>query len=259
MKILSLRTAGAVSAVLVFATFGLAIAFTASSGVPTLIPEGGENGLVWIGQVHGAGDGFVAGGWLAILGGYFGIIALIGFYDALREAGRVLVLAPLLGAVGLTLVTLSHLIPIAMANELVPAYTKASGPAQESLAGTFETLTSIALVTNDAGNFLAWGVAIPMLAYAILTTAVVPRWIGWLGVAVAVSAGWIGLLAPASGLTEGLSSIGFIAFFVFMLSMGIALLRHRAEPTTDDAARRPGRTRGRRKVRRPSRTSWSTP
>jgi hypothetical protein len=227
MTNLSLRTAGAVCAVLVFATFGLAIAFTTSSGVPTLIPETGPHGLAWIGEVDGAGPAFVVGGWLAILGGYFGIVALIGFYDALREAGRVLVIAPILGAVGLTLVTLSHLIPIAMANELVPAYTKASGPAQESLAGAFETLTSIALVTNDAGNFLGWGVAIPMLAYAILTTAVVPHWIGWLGAVVAVCAGWIGLLAPASGLTEGLSSIGFIAFFLFMLSTGIALLRHR--------------------------------
>jgi hypothetical protein len=120
-----------------------------------------------------------------------------------------------------------------MANELVPAYTNASGPTQESLAGTFHTLTSVALVTNDAGNFLGWGVAIPMFAYAILKTAVVPRWIGWLGMVAAVCAGWIGLLGPASSLIEGISSIGFIAFFLFMLSMGVALLRRRGQPTTE--------------------------
>lgn len=233
MRNLSLRTVGAVCAVLLFVAFALGIAFSATSGVQTLIPETGENGLDWIADVDGAGDLFLAGAWLVILGGYLGIVALIGFYDALREAGRVLILAPILGAVGLTLVTLSHLIPIALANELVPAYTEASGPAQESLAGTFQTLTSIALVTNDAGNFLGWGVAIPMFAYAILKTAVVPRWIGWLGIVVAVFAGWLGLLGPFSGVIEGISSIGFLAFFLFMLSMGIALLRRRGQPATE--------------------------
>ncbi len=233
MRNLSLRTVGAVCAVLLFVAFALGIAFSATSGVQTLIPETGENGLDWIADADGAGDLFLAGAWLVILGGYLGIVALIGFYDALREAGRVLILAPILGAVGLTLVTLSHLIPIALANELVPAYTEASGPAQESLAGTFQTLTSIALVTNDAGNFLGWGVAIPMFAYAILKTAVVPRWIGWLGIVVAVFAGWLGLLGPFSGVIEGISSIGFLAFFLFMLSMGIALLRRRGQPATE--------------------------
>ena len=225
MKNLSLTTVGGVCAILLFVSFALGIALSATSGVQTLIPETGESGLDWIADVHDASGAFFVGAWLVIIGGYFGIVALIGFYDALREAGRVLILAPIVGAVGLTLVTLSHLIPIAMAYELVPAYTEATGATQESLAGTFQTLTSIALVTNFAGNFLGWSVAIPMIAYAVLTTRVVPRWIGWLGMVVAVFAGWLGLLAPASSLIEGISSIGFLAFFLFMLSMGIALLR----------------------------------
>jgi hypothetical protein len=39
-------------------------------------------------------------------------------------------------------------------------------------------------------------------------------------------AGWLGLLSPASTVISGISSIGF---FVFMLSMGIALLRRRSK------------------------------
>ena len=60
----------------------------------------------------------------------------------------------------------------------------------------------------------------PMFALAILRTRALPRWIGWLGLVVGVLAGWLGLLGPASGVIEGISSIGFIGFFVFMLSMG---------------------------------------
>jgi len=40
-------------------------------------------------------------------------------------------------------------------------------------------------------------------------------------------AGWLGLLSPASGVFEGIASIGFIGFFVFMLSMGVGILRRR--------------------------------
>jgi hypothetical protein len=152
-------------------------------------------------------------------------VALVGFYDVLRDAGKVMVLAPILGTVGLTLVTLSHLVPISMAYELVPAYSDADPAGQATLAATFDTFASTALVTNSAGNFLGWGVAVPMFAVAILRTRALPRWIGWLGLLVGVLAGWLGLLSPASGVIEGISSIGFIGFIVFMLSMGVAILR----------------------------------
>jgi hypothetical protein len=90
-----------------------------SSGVGVLIPEAGPPGRELIASVAGAGWLFFAGAWLIILMGYLGIVALVGFYDTLRSAGPVMILAPILGAVGLTLVTVSHLIPIAMGYELV--------------------------------------------------------------------------------------------------------------------------------------------
>ena len=227
MKNLSLITVGAVCAILMFVAFAVGIVLMATSGVQVLIPETGNEGREWIADVNDAGGAFIVGAWLTILGGYLGMVALVGFYVALREAGRVLVLAPILGVAGLTLVTLSHLIPIAMAYELAPAYADANAATQASLAVTADTLASICLVANYAGNFLGWSVAIPMIAYAILRTSVVPRWIGWVGIVAAVFAGWLGLLAPASSLIEGISFIGFLAFFVFMLTMGIALLRRR--------------------------------
>ena len=45
----------------------------------------------------------------------------------------VLVLGPVLGAIGLTLVTISHLVPIAMATELVPDYLAADAAGKASL------------------------------------------------------------------------------------------------------------------------------
>jgi hypothetical protein len=47
------------------------------------------------------------------------------------------------------------------------------------------------------------------------------------GVVTAVFAGWLYLLSPVSSIVDGLSVIGFLAFFIFMASLGVALLRRR--------------------------------
>lgn len=179
---------------------------------------------------------------MVILMGFLGIVALVAFYDTLPLAGPVMILAPVLGAVGLTLVTVSHLIPIAMGYELVSAYIEADPAGQAMLAVTADTLAAVALVTNAAGNFLNWGVVVPLYAVAILTTRALPRWIGWLGLLVGALAGWLGLLSPASSVISSISNIGFIGFFVFMLSMGIALLRRRSkvDDVTQASAPTPG-------------------
>ena len=228
MRTLKLSTVGAVCAlgtVICFVLGGVAMGF---SGVGDLIPETGRPGRDWIAAVDRAGGLFFAGAWLVVLVGFLGIVALVGFYDTLRVAGPVMILAPSLGAVGLTLVTVSHPIPIAMGYELVPAYMAADPAGQATLAATADTFAAIALVTNAAGNFLGFGVVVPLYAVAILTTRALPRWIGWLGLLVGALAGWLGLLSPASSVISTISNIGFIGFFVFMLSMGIALLRRRS-------------------------------
>jgi hypothetical protein len=140
----------------------------ASSGVQVLIPDTGKE-LEWVAHVDAAGDLFVAGAWIVVFAGLVGLFALVGFYDALKDAGPIVIIAPIAGVVGLTLVTISHVVPITIAYELVPAYTDGNASVAQALA-------------------------------------------------------------PASSVIEGLSSIGFLAFFVFLASMGIALLRRKELP-----------------------------
>lgn len=227
MRTVRLSKVGAVcgiAAVICFVLGGAAMGF---SGVQVLILEAGQPGLEWISDVDAAGALFFTGAWLVIARGFLGIVAFVGFYDVLRQAGPALIVAPILGAVGWTLVTVSHLIPIAMAYELVPAYTEAEPAAQSTLAVTADTFAATALVTNGAGNLLGWGVATPLYAAAILTTRALPKWIGWLGLVVGFLAGWLGQFSFASEAIEGISTLGFIGFFVFLLSMGIVILRRR--------------------------------
>ena len=233
MSSLSLSRVGGWAALATVACFVAGIVCMVASGVQVLIPETGAEGREWIADVEAAGDAFYVGAWLVVFGGFAGVFALVGFYDALRSAGPVLVLAPIAAVLGMALVTISHVLPVAMAYEFVPGYAAASASSQASLDVTADTLASLALLTNYAGNALGWGFAVPLYAWAILRTGAVPRWIGWVGVVTAVFAGWLGLLGPAWSVLEGLTFVGFLGFFVFLASMGVALVRRPAEDAVD--------------------------
>jgi hypothetical protein len=221
----TLTTIGAASAVLTTASFVVGIPLMAASGVQVLIPETGKHGRDWIADVDAGGGLFYAGAWFVILGGIFGLIAFVGLYEPFRGAAPVMILTPVLGAAGMVLITISHLIPIAMGYELVPGYVDATGAAKDSLAVTFDTFAAVALVLNYVGDALVWAVVVPLYTWAIFRTRVAPRWVAWVGVVVAVFAGVGNLLSPASGIIDGLTFIGFVGFFVFMASLGITLLR----------------------------------
>jgi hypothetical protein len=199
----------------------------ASSGVQVLIPDTGKDAFDWINDVNDASGLFFAGAWLVILGGILGLVAFIGFYVVMREASQVMILAPILGAVGLVFVTISHALPIAMGYELVPGYVDASGAAQESLRVTTNTLAATALAFNYIGDALVWAVVVPLYAWASLKLQVVPKWISWLGLFTGLFAGVLGLFSPASSFIDGITFIGFVGFFIWMAAMGIALLRRR--------------------------------
>jgi hypothetical protein len=196
----TLARIGAWCAIGTVVAFVAGIVLMAASGVQVLIPETGKDGLDWIADVDDASGAF---------------------YDYLRRAGDWLALAPILGVFGLTLVTISHLLPIAMGYELVPDFRAAVD------AHTFDTLASLALVLNYTGDVVLWGVVVPMYALAILKTRVIRRWIGWLAVGVWVFAGIGDALSPLSGTIEGLTFIGFVGFFVWMAAMGVSVLRDR--------------------------------
>lgn len=235
MRSLSVTRLGAYCAIGTTISFVVGIALMATSGVQVLIPDtGGHKTIDWMSDVNGASGAFFAGAWLAILGGLLGIVAFVGFYFALRDAGPTMILVPILGGVGLGLVTISHLIPIAMGYELVPHYFAATGAAQTSMATTADTFASFAHMTNYAGDGLLWAVVTPLVAWAVLTTRIVPRWIGWVGFVAAAAAGWLGLVSPASSIIDGVTFIGFVAFFVFVAALGVALLRRR-EPREEPA------------------------
>ena len=221
----NLTNVGAWCGIATTVLFVVGIVLMASSGVQVLIPETGKEGLEWIRDVDDAGGAFLAGGWLVVIGGLFALLALVGFYDALRSAHRLLIVAPVLSVVGFVFVTISHTLPLALAHEFVPGYIDASAATQAALRVEFDMWAITCLVFNSIGDALLWGVVVPLYAWASLRTRAVPRWIGWLGLFTGAVAGWLGLLSPVSSVIDGITFLGFVGFFVWMAAMGVALLR----------------------------------
>jgi hypothetical protein len=81
-------------------------------------------------------------------------------------------------------------------------------------------------------GFLAIGLALSA-SFVILRTGVLWRWLGWVGVAVAL-AGFVSVFAVFDDDPEGaLGIVGFVVFLVFalwILAIGIALVRASAPP-----------------------------
>jgi len=210
----------------------------APSGVQLLIPETGKPGSEWIADVDAASGLFFTGAcspghgssssWVSSASWHWS-----GSTTYCATPVRSWRFAPILGTVGLTLVTVASCAH--RGGVRAGAGLLRGRPCRTGHSGShFDTFAATALVTNRAGNFLGWGVAVPMFAVAIIRTRALPRWNGWLGSLVGVLAGWLGLLSPASDVIEGISSIGVIGFFVFMLSMGVAILRrHEARQSGD--------------------------
>jgi hypothetical protein len=112
-----------------------------------------------------------------------------------------MILAPILGAVGVDTRDGIAPDPIAMGCELVPAYIAADPAGQATLAATADTFASVALVTNAASDFLGWGVLVALYTVAILIIGRCRA--GSAGRLVGVLPGWLGRLSPASSVVAG--------------------------------------------------------
>jgi Domain of unknown function (DUF4386) len=221
-----LRTIGGIAAVMGVVIFVLGGVIGAATGGPdTVIPETGDGLTTWVGDVVDNRTGFDIGTGMVVLAGILLAVALLGFYDVLRDAGPAMILAPVLGIFGLVLVTISHSLPIVMAEEFASDFAGAGPSARITLQTTGDLMAGTALATNYVGDLLLWAVAVPLFGLAAVRTRAVPRWIGWLGLFVGVVGGWIGAFGIVSSAVEDITAIGFLAFFVWMIAMGVALLR----------------------------------
>ena len=63
-----------------------------------------------------------------------------------------------------------------------------------------------------------------------------PKWVGWLGLVVVLIGAWPQALRSVSPVFTGIGFLGLLTFLVWMVVMGVALLRLREPAALDSAA-----------------------
>jgi len=168
----------------------------------------------------GFGD-IVTGHWFDVLGGLLLIPAALGFYQALRQAGPLPLIAVVAFLTGVIFLFFHEFIRLGIAYELAPGITDA--------------LSQTGWLAAGVGSALFFLIGVPLFSFAILRTSVVPKWIGWLGLIVV--AAQLALAMVLLGVFESIRPPWFLArtFLVWLVAMGVVLLRLK-EPVAPDSA-----------------------
>ena len=172
--------------------------------------------------------------WLFVLGPLLSLMAVLGLYQAMRDQGSMVRVAAVFFLLGVPFALSRVFLDLGVVYELAPAYavTAANSATSASLAVVADTLKTIGLLASLVANALLSGIGILLFSVAIIRTSVVPKSIGWLGVLVAILGGWLPLFGPAFNVIEIIGLIGFFLTIVWMISVGISLLRLREPFTT---------------------------
>ena len=172
--------------------------------------------------------------WLFVLAPVLLMVAALGFYQALRQGGSLMQVAVVTIIAGSLFGISRSLIDIATVYELSPAYAKAEvgSSTRATLEVVTETLGTLGILADLVANVLIVGIGVLLFSLAVLRTSVAPKWVGYLGLVAAVLGGWLPLLGPALSVFEAIGFIGLVVTFVWLVSMGVTLLRQQEVPET---------------------------
>ena len=163
-------------------------------------------------------DTLITGHWFDTLGTLLFMVAALGFYRALRQAGPLPLIAVVATLTGGIVLLIRGFILLGIAYELVPGITDA--------------LRQTGWLVAGVGAVLVFIIGVLLFSFAILRTSVVPKWIGWLGV-IAVLGFCLMALLPLVFSMATPWFLGWI-FLVWMVAMGVVLLRLK-EPVAPDS------------------------
>ena len=117
-----------------------------------------------------------------------------------------------------------------MIYEVATPYVEAGPDAGAELLVLGDALFTMSLATRVLGDVIFTGVGVLLFSLAILKTGFAPKWVGWLGLIGALGH-WFALLSQTSEVFELIWFVGEIAFFLWLIAVGVVLLRKSEPPT----------------------------
>ena len=167
--------------------------------------------------------------WLFILAPILLLGTVPGIFQALRRAGDVMWFAVLASVIGGLLLITSTGIELAVIYEVATPYVETGPNAGAELLVLGDALLTLSLLFRVIGDAIFTGIGGLLFSIAILQTGFAPKWVGWLGLIGAVGH-WFVLLSETSEVFELIWFVGEIAFFLWLIAVGVVLLRKPQPP-----------------------------
>ena len=119
----------------------------------------------------GFGD-IVTGHWFDVLALLLNMAAVLGFYQALRQAGPLLLIAVVAFLTGVIFLLFHEFIRLGIAYELGPGIADASTATRPALEVMANTLRQTSWLAAGVGYVLIFGIGVLLFSFAILQTSV---------------------------------------------------------------------------------------
>ncbi len=147
--------------------------------------------------------------------------AVPGIFQALRPAGDLAWIAFIAAAVGAIFMMISAITYLGVVYQLAPEYAASEASSLLVVGDSIITSSDLARFVGDA---ISSGIGVLVFSILILRSGIMSKWIGWLGLVVALAA-WLGLLTPVAEVFEIIGLAGTIGFAVWVIATGVTLLR----------------------------------
>lgn len=159
--------------------------------------------------------------WMFTLFAVLWLGAVPGIFQALRPAGDLVWIAFIAAAVGAIFMMISALTYFGVVYQLAPEYAASEASSLLVVGDSIITSSDLARFVGDA---ISSGIGVLVFSILILRSGIMSKWIGWLGLVVALAA-WLGLLTPVAEVFEIIGLAGTIGFAVWVIAAGVTLLR----------------------------------
>ena len=166
--------------------------------------------------------------WLFTLAPILLLGTVPGLFQALRQAGDVMWFAVLASIIGGLLIIPSTFFELVVIYEVVTPYVEAGPNAGAGLVVLADGLFALGMLFRLIGDAIFTGIGGLLFSIAILQTGFAPKWVGWVGLIGAVGH-WFAPLSQTLEVFELIWFVGEIAFFIWLIAVGVVLLRR---PTT---------------------------
>jgi len=221
MSNVSLIKVGGICAILYAVLMVVATILSVASGV-----EGSPDNIeVFLRSTHNNAM-FISAISLRLVAGALIIPASLGFYQALREAGRRLLWSALTTTfVGMIIQLVAVSITLGIVLQLALGYAETSETVRPALAVVGRTLVEPDLWAGSLGVFLG-SIGVLLFGIGVVRTSVIRHWIGWLGVVAGVLSAF-SILAYTADVFVFITVAGWFLILVRTVAMAVSLLRLR--------------------------------